>query len=149
MTSCAVAKCTAWMCPSNQAAILQVKHIIANNKGLRDTLHHSVVIVLCTKLDAVIDWQQSTDDCRQHLATIDVRSRNYSSEVWEKLQCKLRWGLEILDFPICMINILQLQGALFPRTQALNPVKAWPQTMCIGMKSRACNDCIDLLPWTK
>ena len=40
-------------------------------------------------------------------------------------------------------------GALSPRPEALDPVDARPQTLCIGLKSRArhaCNDCINLLP---
>jgi len=71
-----------------------------------------------------------------------------SSEVW-----KSSWGndafLKILEFCSCLINILQLQGALSTRPEALDPVEAWPQTLCIGLKSSACNDCIELPPWSK
>ena len=32
--------------------------------------------------------------------------------------------LEILEFHFCLINILQLQGALSPRPETLDPVEA-------------------------
>jgi len=72
-----------------------------------------------------------------------------SSEVGEKLQRELRLCLEIFKLYICLINILQLQGALSQRPEALDPMEAWPQTICIGSKYRACNDCIDLPTWSK
>jgi len=42
----------------------------------RRTKPHPVVVVLCTL--SVIDRRRSSVDCWQHLATIDVSSRNYS-----------------------------------------------------------------------
>ena len=43
----------------------------------------------------------------------------------------------------------QLQKALSPKPEVLNPVEERPWNLCIGSKSRARNDCIDLLPWSK
>ena len=40
-------------------------------------------------------------------------------------------------------------GAFSPRPEALDSVEAQPRTLCIGSKSRARNDCIDLPPRSK
>jgi len=40
-------------------------------------------------------------------------------------------------------------GAVFPRPEALDPVEARLRILCIGLKSYACNDCIDPPPWSK
>jgi len=37
--------------------------------------------------------------------------------------------LEIFEFRICLINILLLQGALFPRPEALDPLEAHGTTL--------------------
>jgi len=82
----------------------------------------------------VIDRRRSSVNFSQHLATIDVPSRIVLSyEVPEKLQRELRLCLEIFEFRICLINILQLQGALSPRTEALDPLEARPRTLCTGV----------------
>jgi len=92
---------------------------------------YEVIIVLCTKHShqSTVDniWQRLTCYCEIIL----------SSEVREKLQRELHLFLEIFEFRICLINIPQLLGALSPRPEALDPVEAPPQTLCIGSKSRA------------
>jgi len=85
--------------------------------------------VLCTKLDAECDRQATVvgrllttfSDGRRAVGSEII----LSSEAGEKLQRELRLCLEILEFRICLINILQLQGALFPRPEALGPVVQW------------------------
>jgi len=93
---------------------------------------YEVIIMLCTKhsCQSAVDniWQRLTCYCEIIL----------SSEVREKLQRELRLFLEIFEFCIGLINIPQLLGALSPRPEALDPVEAPPQTLCIGSKSRAC-----------
>ena len=42
------------------------------------------------------------------------------------------------------INIPHLQGALSPWPQALDPLEARPRTLCIGFKSHARKNCVDL-----
>jgi len=62
-------------------------------------------------------WVLSTgDSCRSTVGNIWQRSMclceiNFSSEAGEKLQRKLHLFLEIFQFHICLINILQLHGA--------------------------------------
>jgi len=45
-----------------------------------------------------------------------------------------------------LFDILQPQGALSPTPEALDPVEAQPQILCIGSKSHARNDYVDLPP---
>jgi len=79
-------------------------------------------------------WRRSTCHCEIIL----------SSEVGEKLLRELCLFLEIFEFCICLINILQLLR-LWPSDQ-----KLWIQwTLCIGSKSHAHHDCIDLPLWSK
>ena len=98
--------------------------------------------MLCTKLDAECD-RQATVVGRLLTTLGDDRravAKLFSSEIGEKLQRELRLCLEIFEFLICLINILQLQGALSPRSEALAAVEAHPRTLCIGLKSRARNE---------
>ena len=81
-------------------------------------------------------WQRQTCLCEVIL----------SSDVGEKLQRELHLCLEIFKFRVCLLNILQLHGALYHRAKALDPVEARPWTLCIGSKFHGCNNCIDLLP---
>jgi len=48
----------------------------------------------------------------------------------------LQLFLEIFKFDICLTNIPQLQGALSPRPEALDTVKAQPRALCIGSINR-------------
>jgi len=76
--------------------------------------------MLCTKLDAECDQRamvgrRSTVDNTWRRSTCN-REIILSSEDGEKLQKELRLCMDIFEFRICLINILQLQGALSPRT---------------------------------
>ena len=89
----------------------------------------------------MIDRRQST--CRREIIL--------SPEVGEKLPRGLSLYLEIFEFRICLVIILQLQEGFIPRPEAVDPVEAqqWrhnlgPYAICIGSKSRARNDCINL-----
>jgi len=84
-------------------------------------------------------WVWSTGDgCR---LTVDNtwqwqthhHKRILNLEVGEKLHRELRLFLEIFEFCICLINILQLQGSFSPKPEALDPVEAKPWTLCIGL----------------
>jgi len=100
-------------------------------------------------------WVWSTGDGRR--STVDNTWRRSTwrreiilgSEVGEKSQTELRLLLETSEVRVCLKNILQRQGALYSRPEDLDPVGAWPQTLCIGSKSSTRNDCIDLPPWSK
>ena len=81
-----------------------------NGRTVRRVASHTVVIVLCTKLDAECDRQatvvgrllttQRRSTCRREIIL--------SSEVGEKLQRELCLCLEMFEFRICLINILGL-----------------------------------------
>ena len=79
---------------------------------------HPVVIVLCTKLDAECDQQATVVS---QLLTTNGDDRHVVTKLFlvQKLgKRKLRLFSEIFEFHICLINILQLQGALSPRPEA-------------------------------
>ena len=103
-------------------------YLLYNTNGPRDVLHHTLQSSSCCAQSwtlSVISRRQSSVVCWQHLATIDVPSRNCSQfRGWGELQREL---FEIFEFRICLINILQLQGALY----------RWP------------NDCIDHVTWPR
>ena len=53
----------------------------------------------------------------------------------------VRLRLEVFEFSICLISILQLHGALCPWSESLDPGRALPRTPCICSKSHTRNDC--------
>jgi len=113
---------------------------------------HSVVIVMCTKLDAECDRQAMVvgrllttlgdDEC--------AVAKLFLVQMLQKSCCENYTYVErYSNFFICLINILQLEETLSLRPEALDPVEAWPWTLCIGLKACACGDCIDLPPWSQ
>jgi len=103
--------------------------------------------MLCTKLDTESDQQAMVvgrllttlgDDQHAIVKLFLVQMLEKSSEV----QMELHLCFEIFKFRTCLINILQLQGVLSPRPEALGTVEDdLGMDICIGSQSRASNDC--------
>jgi len=128
--------CKSWLTPTDRATrcVTPSRHRAVNKAGR---------------------WVWSTGDGRR--STVDNTWRRstcrrdiiLSSKVWEKLQRKLCLFLEILEFHILFNKHSPATGAVSHRPEALDPVEAWPRTLCIGSKFRARHDCIDISPWSK
>jgi len=129
------------------SVFLSAHIVLADTNGPRDALRHTQTSSCCAQ-----SWTLSVIVRRRSTVTTLGDDQRAIPKLFlvQRLENSPRINYpyfgDIFEFRICLINILQLQGALFPGPEALDPVEALSRTLCIGSKSRTGNDCIDLPP---
>jgi len=123
--------------------------VFADTNGLVwRSASHTVIIVLCTKLDAECN-RQTTVIGRLMTTLGDDQCAVTKLFSVQRLGKSSRENALILgdtQMSYSFDKYFPTSGGFSCKPKALGPVEAHPWTLCIGSKSHACSDCIDLPP---